>query len=274
MAHEPENRETARSAQAKKEVRFDQNALSRQAPKDTKANARTALYTRSKRRSSLPSFDTYNASETVGRDSDDNDGHDAQDNPTITVDEYKVMIAKAVAESRFNLTVTEMADDLQKKLEHLVEIYGRREGPEFPFKAMTPFGKTHITFDGLVTEEKFKQLLQEQPAAMFQEVKMRVLLMHAYMKQTAQLYTTAIRMSQEMTCLNNWVTLLVDRQGIPPLATRIPDAPLMQSKEAFMMADEDPLGVINHLTQKVEDFRRKLKASKTRSLPRTSTSRP
>jgi hypothetical protein len=96
--------------------------------------------------------------------------------------------------------------DLPQRLGQLADLYGRKgDGPGMPFAPMTEEGKAAWPgVNGIIQNTGWARLTNENIDAMFQEVKLRSMLMIAYEQQVEDLYRFTKKIQHERDTLYQW----------------------------------------------------------------------
>lgn len=173
IGREPELDPALASALA--DVEYSHDALERSLPRDAQLSFDDELSRASLRGETIRS--TANTA-TVGIDSDD--VHDPDPSESLkNLEEYcRLTIPKV----RFDVTPIQLRDDIESRVNALSLYYAERSDlvNGMPFRAVTKIGSEAIKKEGVLDAQKFKELVDENPEAMFLELKNRTFLTIAY----------------------------------------------------------------------------------------------
>jgi uncharacterized coiled-coil protein SlyX len=188
--------------QAKKQVRFSLAELNEILPTE-KNQADTEIRRRSSQRDSLP-IPAQADTETEGHDY--LDVHVGDQPIGDTPEEFLSKVDADFEKYRYTTTAAELNHDIEQKLERLATLYTRKNRITFPFRALTETGRTHVKWKGSLDFENWVQLVQENPDAMYQEMKIRAFQAIAYKDLAEQLHQFARTQDSNMRCLRVWAT--------------------------------------------------------------------
>ena len=194
-------RDPAQMEQAKKEAVYDTREV-----RQTLLHAGKQAPTELRRNSSHPrisvGIDMVNT-ETLADAGDD-------ENPVTLVHSYEAFLThntrENLNEQRFYGTHESLAEDLTEKVQHAaVHFAAKGDGPGFLFRSLTAAGKAAWPdFEGVMDQRAFDNRYREDPKALFQEVKLRALLMTAYANQTEQLTELAKGLDRNVKIYFDW----------------------------------------------------------------------
>jgi hypothetical protein len=208
MPHDTKQVE-AQVAAAKKQVRFETTDLAKQHPTEDKI-PKTAMRRRSLDPSQLPAKDGRTA--TLRPDNDENPETEAS--TTALADEFDGHCPINVLTDFDTMTADHHTTvDLPERLEALATYYGKKgTSPGMPFAPMTEEGKTQWpAFDGVMDFNTFKVKADENPEALFHEMKLRTLIMIAREQQMDDMYRFLKTIQEERDILYGWCTTFSKR---------------------------------------------------------------
>jgi hypothetical protein len=191
----------AQVAAAKKQVHFELTDLAKQHPTEDKI-PKTAMRRHSLDPSQLPANDGRTA--TLRPD----DGDDAA-STTVLADEFDENCPVNVLANFDMMTADHHATiDLPERLEALAAHFGKKgTSPGMPFAPMTEDGKAQWpAFDGVMDLGAFKAKADENPEALFNEMKLRTLIMIAREQQMDDMYRFLKTVQGERDILYGWCT--------------------------------------------------------------------
>lgn len=193
----------ARQNQAVKEVQytsFDFDVVTR--PVNAKYNVDTKISKRADRRESLLPSTKEAQTATLGEDGD------ADLIELHTYDDYcRTAPQELPLDERYLENAASLADDLKARIETLASRQaGKDNGPTFHFSPLSQSGKIAFAgFNSGLDFEAFQKRVQENPKAMFDEVKLRAHALVASRLQAADLHARAQQLDVNQVILNDWV---------------------------------------------------------------------
>jgi len=192
----------AQAQQAKKEVRFDLQDLAK-----LDINEDKVPKTRMRRKSlEAPVFQEHEDDRRTSTLHEDEE--EAPPKPLEgAYDDFKEYNDQEVFDdSRYRFEAGHYDDeDLNARLESLAEMYGRKgKSPGFPFTPLTPEGKAaYPEFNGIMDQEAFLNAMKN-PTALFNEIKLRSLMVLARTQQVKDLHRTAKKLDGQQATLYHW----------------------------------------------------------------------
>lgn len=188
-------------ASALADVEYSHNSLERSLPKETKLSFNDDLTHVSVRGRTIRST---TAADTITLD-DDDDGENPD--PTTSLKSLEDYCRATLPHVRFDVTSAQLREGVEGRVDTLARYYAKRPNIEsgMPFRAVTKAGAESIKMEGILDALKFKELVDDDPEAMFLELKIRTFLMIAYRSQVTDLYHTANRLSVSVDSLVDWI---------------------------------------------------------------------
>lgn len=248
---------------ARKEVRFSLEDFNKTVNQNQQA--RTSLNASSQRRGSLPPPFSNDADTETLRD-DDNDAlyvHGVIRPPTpagetlafpprhenATYTDFRDKVGTQLSDWFYDFDNQALIDDLYEKLNAYSDINVRNQKPGFPFIPVVQGDETTqirdeetrhrlkpLNYHGLINKETFAKLTKENPDALFQEIKLRVLMMMAYRDQSLQLHTMCQTLDRNLKIVASWADNLGQQIG---RATATATDDVLVKRLHAEMADKD-----------------------------------
>lgn len=190
-------------ASALADVEYSHNSLERSLPKETKLSFNDDLTHVSVRGRTIRSS---TAADTITFDDDDDDDGENPD-PTTSLKSLEDYCRATLPHVRFDVTPAQLRKGVEGRVDTLARYYAKRPNIEsgMPFRAVTKAGAESIKMEGILDALKFRELVDNDPEAMFLELKIRTFLMMAYRSQVTDLYHTANRLSVSVDSLVDWI---------------------------------------------------------------------
>lgn len=201
---------------ARKQVRFDSDAIDNLIPRIPRSSA-TTLRRLSANASAGTRMSTAEAAaftETI-RDEDDENSLLEVTTPA-DYDAFLQEIGK-LPKPRYNLTLTDLDEDFEDKVDKYAQIMGKEESAGCTFLPLTEAGnKQWPKIKGTITLDSFENMFKANPNALYQEFKLRNFGMQAAREQIREHHEITKSMSIDIGIVTDWAhhlgTQLADTQ--------------------------------------------------------------
>ncbi|KAK3351187.1 hypothetical protein B0H65DRAFT_506633 [Neurospora tetraspora] len=158
------------------------------------------------------------------------------EDPELSFNLFDGYISQAIRSFDVRFNRKDIANDLRQKMEEFAELFIRDAAPCVPFQSLFP--SSNIPFSGYLNEERFTELCDKDPQAMFQEFKLLSIMSMAQKEQVSELHRLVSQLGVKMNTIHDWVPALADRYSDRTSASAADPAMIQQLKDSLVEKDD------------------------------------